>query len=224
MEKLSATQKKISLVLKIIVIFSAVIGTILSYMANANLFMSGSRTFMYFTIQSNIAIAIISAVGISYMLKDKNEDVWQIVHFVGAVSITLTGIVFCFVLAPTMGMAAWNPKNILTHVVVPIAAVIDFFVAGQSYSISKKKVVFVIIPPVLYAIYTGIGYALNWQFSEGENYPYFFLNWGSPAGAFGFSKELPFMGCGWWIVAIFLFLMGVGNLYLWISKLLKKNK
>jgi len=31
------------------------------------------------------------------------------VKFVGTVAITLTGLVFCFVLAPTMGKCAWNP-------------------------------------------------------------------------------------------------------------------
>ena len=30
----------------------------------------------------------------------------------------------------------------------------------------------VIVPPMLYAIYAGIGYARNWQFAEGYNYPY----------------------------------------------------
>lgn len=53
----------------------------------------------------------------------------------------------------------------------------------------------VIVPPMLYSIYAGIGYARNWQFAEGYNYPYFFLNWGSPAGAFGLTDELPYMGC-----------------------------
>ena len=42
----------------------------------------------------------------------------------------LTGIVFCFVLAPVLGAHAWSLPNVLTHVAVPLAAVADFFVAG----------------------------------------------------------------------------------------------
>ena len=79
------------------------------------------------------------------------------------------------------------------------------------------------IPPLLYAIYAAIGFVNGWEFSKGKNYPYFFLNWGSPAGAFGFSDELPFMGCAWWIIAILIFLLGIGYLYLRILDRLKKK-
>lgn len=220
----SKTQEMVSLCLKTVVFFSAIIGTYLSAAAGKDSFMGGSRVFMYFTIQSNLALAILSAIGAYLILKNQSGDVWAVVHLLGATSITLTGIVFCFVLAPTMGAAAWNLTNILTHVVVPLAAVIDFFVAGQSYSIKKRKAFYVVIPPILYAIYAGIGYSLGWQFAEGINYPYFFLNWGSPAGAFGFTNELPFMGCMWWILVLLVFLILVGLLYLWILSCINKKR
>ncbi|MCQ2597139.1 MAG: hypothetical protein MJ181_04755 [Treponema sp.] len=51
-----------------------------------------------------------------------------------------------------------------------------------------------------------------------------FLNWGSPAGAFKFTSEFPFMGCAWWILALSIFLTLVGALYIWILKLLKKHQ
>jgi hypothetical protein len=50
----------------------------------------------------------------------------------------------------------------------------------------------------------------------------FFLNWGSPAGAFGFTNELPFMGTAWWILALLIALLIVGYLYLLLIDLLKK--
>ncbi len=219
-------QKILSVLFKMVVFLSAVIGTWLSAYAGRNSFMGGKHVFMYFTIQSNIAIALICAVGCFMMLRDKVAGWWYVVKFIGTVSITLTGIVFCFVLAPTMGKYAWNVQNVLTHVVVPVVAVIDFFVVTVNANIHKLTALLVIIPPIIYAIYAGIGYALEWQFGPGVNYPYFFLNWGSPAGAFGFSKELPFMGCAWWILALLIFLILVGFLYLLIvdgfKKLLKK--
>ena len=223
MKELSKTQKGLSCVLKTTVILSAVIGTFLSWYAGRESFMGGSTVFMYFTIQSNIAIAIISMIGlIMLMRKGCFSDLRYIIKFVGTVSITLTGIVFCFVLAPTLGNAAWNIQNILTHVVVPIAAILDFFVTGISSSIKNKNTFWVIIPPLLYAIYAGIGYEMNWQFADGYNYPYFFLNWGSPAGAFGFTDELPFMGCMWWILLLLAGLIIVGYIYLLIIKVLQK--
>lgn len=201
--------------LKIVVFLSAVIGTFLSAYAGRNSFMGGSRVFMYFTIQSNIAMAIISVIGLCLLYKGgKVGQIWQIIKFVGTVSITLTGVVFCFVLAPTMGVAAWNIQNILTHVIVPVASVVDLFVVSKLIDIAKRNVIFVIIPPILYAIYAGVGYVKGWEFAEGINYPYFFLNWGSEAGAWGFSSSLPFMGSAWWILVLLIFLIVVGLIYL----------
>ncbi|MBO4867973.1 MAG: Pr6Pr family membrane protein [Ruminococcus sp.] len=223
MNSFSLKQRVVSYVLKAVVFISAVLGTFLSAYAGRNSFMGGKNVFMYFTIQSNIAVAVISLIGFCLMKSGREiSSIWYIIKFVGAVSITLTGAVFCFVLAPTLGGGAWNIQNILTHVVVPIAAVIDYFVTGVSGSIKKRSTIWVIIPPLIYAVYAGIGYKLNWQFSEGYNYPYFFLNWGSPAGAFGFTNELPFMGTAWWILALLIALLIVGYLYLLLIDLLKK--
>ena len=122
-----------------------------------------------------------------------------------------------------MGKNAWNFQNILTHVVVPVVAVVDFFVVGKSLPLKKIYALYVIIPPILYAIYAGVGYVQGWEFADGINYPYFFLNWGSPAGAFGFTDGLPFMGCAWWILALLVFLILVGFLYLWIVEAIKKS-
>ena len=186
MNKITKTQKICSIILKTIVVLSAVIGTLLSYLAGRNSFMGGNHVFMYFTIQSNIAIAIISAIGLYLLLRNKPiGKVWYTIKFVGTVSITLTGVVFGLVLAPTLGANAWNLQ---------------------------------------YAIYAGIGYVNNWQFAEGINYPYFFLNWGSEAGAFGFTNQLPFMGSAWWILLLLVFLIIVGYVYLAIADLFGKKK
>lgn len=224
MNNLSANQKRISLVLKLVVIVSAVVGTFLSAWAGRMSFMGGSRVFMYFTIQSNIAIAMICGIGL-YLISNGRDisKVWYVVKFVGTVSITLTGVVFGFVLAPTLGVHAWNLQNTLTHLVVPVVSVLDFFVIAPGAGISRKNVIYVIIPPILYAIYAGIGYIRGWEFADGINYPYFFLNWGSSAGAFGFTSELPFMGSAWWILVLLLFLIAVGNCYLAVADLIRRK-
>ncbi len=224
MSNLSVKQRNISSLLKVIVILSALIGTFLSAYAGRHFFMGGSRVFMYFTIQSNIAIAIICGIGLYLIQKDKKiSRAWYVIKFVGTVSITLTGVVFGFVLAPTLGANAWNIQNTLTHLVVPVVAVLDFFVVAPKAQIHRKNVFFVVIPPILYAIYAGIGYVKGWEFADGINYPYFFLNWGSPAGAFGFTGELPFMGSAWWIMLLLLFLMIVGYCYLVVADLIYKK-
>ena len=224
----SPLRKIISCTLKLIVFVSAFAGTLLSWYADKVEFMGGKRVFMYFTIQSNIAIAIICATGFFLLLLNKEiSSVWNVIKFTGTIAITLTGVVFAFVLAPTIGDAAWNPQNTLTHLVVPVAAVIDFFVSCYDAGIQKKHIIYIIIPPLLYVIYAAIGFVKGWQFGDGINYPYFFLNWRSPAGAFGFSKELPFMGTVWWIISLLIFLLLISFGYLmladFIAKKIKKN-
>lgn len=206
--------KNLSLILKCIVILSAVAGTIMSALSVGE-FMSGSAVFMYFTIQSNIALALVSLIGACLLLSGKPaSNAWFVIKLVATVAITLTGVVFCFVLAPTLKSNAWTLANILTHVIVPVVSIIDYYVICRYADLRKRHVFYVIIPPVAYAVYAGIGYVNNWDFAAGLNYPYFFLNWGSPAGAFGFTDELPYMGCAWWILAILIFLIIIGLIYI----------
>lgn len=215
MNKISKNRKRISSVLKLIVIVSAAAGTLMSAGAGRGTFMGGSRVFMYFTIQSNIAITLICAVGLCLLLRNRPASrAWYVVKLAGTVSITLTGAVFAVMLAPLLGSAAWNVQNTLTHVIVPLAAVADFFVTVPGAGIPRKSVIWVLLPPLLYVIYAGIGFVRGWDFARGQNYPYFFLNWGSPAGAFGFSDKLPYLGCVWWILILLLFLLAVGWGYL----------
>ena len=225
MKAISHERKMISYVLKLIVIISAVVGTVMSAWAGRNSFMGGNSVFMYFTIQSNIAIAIICVVGFFLLMRGGEiRNAWCIVKLVGTVSITLTGVVFVVLLAPVLGDRAWNVQNTLTHVVVPAAAIIDFFVVASGNRINRKNVIYVIIPPLLYAIYARIGYIRGWEFAKGQNYPYFFLNWGSKAGAFGFSKELPYLGCVWWILILLVFLIAVGWCYATLAERIGKEQ
>lgn len=220
--EMSKGTKVVSLILKVLVIVSAVSGVALSAAAGSAAFMGGTRVFMYFTVQSNILIALVCLIGAFLMGRDTVPHAWYVVKLVATVSITLTGVVFCFVLAPTLGDKAWNLQNILTHVAVPVLSVIDFFVTGVYSRLRIRDTFFVVIPPVLYAVYAGIGFLNGWDFGAGNNYPYFFLNWGSPAGAFGFIRDEPYIGTGWWIIGLLIFLILIALLYLGILSLLKK--
>lgn len=213
--EISGRCRAVSIFLKAVVVISAALGVFITAFASKSSFMGGGRVFMFFTIQSNIAIAIVSLIGMALLLKGQQiTHTWYVIKFVATVSITLTGLVFTFILAPTMRRLAWNFQNTLTHAVVPLVSVIDYFVTGVFGDTEKKEVFYVTLPPLAYVIYAGIGYAAGWEFAQGINYPYFFLNWGSPAGAFGFTNGFPFMGCVWWILVLLVLLLTVGYLYL----------
>ena len=218
-------QVVISCIIKIITVISSIVGIILTARPELNTELGCSVIFMYFTIQSNILISLICLIGLFMLIKNKNvTSTWLVFKFVGTIAITLTGFGFSFILAPAFGKGAWNVQNLLTHAIVPVMAIIDFFVITCSTRLGYKNIIYVIIPPVLYVIYAGIGYLNGWKFSGGLNYPYFFLNWGSQAGLFGFSDELPFIGTCWWILILLSFLMIVGFVYLVISNSIYKVK
>ncbi|MBQ7603671.1 MAG: Pr6Pr family membrane protein [Clostridia bacterium] len=212
--ELSGAKKTASLIFKIVVVLSAAVGTLMSFYAGREAFMGGGKIFLYFTIQSNIFIAAISAVGAILRLTGARiGGPLYAVKLVGTVSITLTGVVFCFVLAPTLGARAWNVHNVLTHVVVPVLSVADFFLVTPPGKTGVKTLPLVLVPPTAYGIFAAVGFVLGWEFSAGKNYPYFFLNWGDPVGVFGFSRAFPFMGPFWWVVVLYIFIASVGLLF-----------
>ena len=66
---------------------------------------------------------------------------------------------------------------------------------------------------------------LKWDFGYGANYPYFFLNWGSPVGAFGFGGGGEyFMGTFWWILVMLALVSGIAFLYRAILNRITKAK
>ena len=213
--------RTLSLVLKAVTVLSAAVGIGMTAAASKTSFMGGRAMYMYFTIQSNILIALICLIGFFLLLGGREiGKPWRVIKLTGTVAITLTGLVFCFVLIPVVGKGYWNIYNTLTHVVVPVAAVADWFASGAAEGLGKRTAFFVLIPPFLYVVYAAVGFVRGWEFSKGTNYPYFFLNWGSPAGAFGFTEGPPFMGCCWWIFFLMLLLLFVGWLYLTLGQIL----
>ena len=206
-------RKWISIVLETVVAVCAVAGVALS------------QCFLYFTGQSNLWIAATLAAFAVWQIvkifkpsaKDIPEAMWRL-KFVFTVSITLTGVVFCAVLAPMMPGAFGNAANVLTHVVVPVCAIADLFVAkhdAPNFGIA----VWALVPLIYYIAFAAIGFVLNWDFGNGRNYPYFFLNWTSPAGVFGFGGGGEyFMGTFWWILVLIALVSGIALAYAAILK------
>lgn len=221
-------QRAISLILQLLTASCTIAGIVLTLQMGGD-FMAGGTAFLYFTVQSNLWIGAVCAVffvlGIAALFRPslRIPRALHVIKFVFTVSITLTGIVFCCVLAPTMPGSFKSAANVFTHVVVPLASVADFFFCRPQH-IVYRQFAFALIPPVYYLVFAGVGYALNWDFGGGNNYPYFFLNWDSPAGAFGFSSEMPyFMGCVWWIVLLILFISGISIGYIALIRKLNKR-
>ena len=140
-----------------------------------------------------------------------------ILKYVFTVSITLTGFIFCVVLAP--GAAndnynAWSGSSIMTHVLVPVLTIVDFFLDPYRASLKKRHIFLTAVPPFIYSVFATVLVLMKVDFGRGDAFPYFFFNYYSPAGFFGFSDEMPYiLGSFYWIIFMFLLIVGTGALY-----------
>lgn len=225
-----------SIVIKILIIISVILGFTLSYLYGHGV---GAQNLLYFTLQSNIWIAAFDLIMVVLMINSfkthrfKYSKAIHIFQQVFTVCITITGVIFCFVLVPgyyadkssaPINFEPFSASSILLHMVVPVLAVFDFLMFTRKVEFKYKDSLYALIPNFAYLAFAGIGYAANWDFGEGKNYPYFFLNYGSPAGMFGFSDQMPyFMGSFYWMIIIFIFAMSVSLLYIKLIKVIDKR-
>lgn len=214
--------RKISLSIKFIAAFCAFTGVIIGFF-NAEITGYGvwHKTLLYFTTQSNLWIGFTLLVLAIYLLikKDKSEKALKVLYllkFIFTVSITITGLIYCCLLAPFADETyrPWSIESILVHVVVPTLSVVDFFVDDYKISYGLKDRLFAYIPPLAYFVFAVVLGALGVTFRGEETYPYFFMNFNSPVGLFGFKTEGLFeMGSIYWIIVIMLLIFGLGLLY-----------
>ena len=175
-------RKIISIMFKTIIFLSSIMGVILSVLMTSK-YQSGFKSLMYFTVQSNLWIGLVSLwiliLMILEQLKSKKyiKNYHYILKYIFTVSISLTGLVFCAFLAPTANnYNPWTLNSILTHVVVPVASILDFFIDDYKIKYSNKDILYTLLPPFYYLIFSLICFICNFKFSDGNNYPYFFLN------------------------------------------------
>lgn len=216
-----------SILIKSLLIISGLVGIIIQYSVPTNA--TGTAHWwtplMYFTIQSNIWIIItvfcfmiIEIVEFTQKRVIINSAARSL-KLVFTVSINLTGVVFTIMLAPASGGLkgfVYLP-NVLLHIIVPVVASFDFLWFDFKTEHKYKDIPYALIPPVFYAIFSVICFYNNILFLD-KPYPYFFFNFGSPAGWFGFCNELPYMGSFYWILLIAGIVDGAATLYTWIMK------
>ncbi len=214
---LSPARRKASLILKFAVVAASTVGAFVSASANGSGFMGRPKVFMLFTGMSVLLTAFTCAVGAVLLIRNKAvNNGWFVFKYVGTVAITVTGAAFAAVLVPMGSDQVWNVQNFLTHALVPAAAIADFFITGVCGDIKKRHIWLTSLPFIAYTVYSYIVYATGGTFASGQRYPYFFLNWGSPAGAFGFSPDSPYMGCVWWVLSGITAVLFIGLIYVLI--------
>ena len=205
----------------------AIVGILgIIFTAQSSAFMGGASVFFFFTVQSNIfiiAMALIFLVNEVVVLLKKNSFINQTllhIKYVATVAITITFLVFFTMLAPLMGidyLLSFN--NFSLHAIVPILAIVDFFLFDTDIKLTYKSSLLATISPISYVVFVYIGRIFNLKYTENLYYPYFFLNIDSN----GFLFEKGTMGVIPWIIILLGFIIGLGCLYCLLMKLRQKG-
>lgn len=216
-------RKRTSIVLNFMIAIISFLGVLLNCIfATRDGYSHWHKRLLYFTNQSNIwigitclIVAILSIVSIRKRHNAMKNWVY-VLKYIFTVSITITGLIFCVLLAPFAGdYNAWTLASILVHVVVPVLSIADYFINDEQLPLKKWYITLPTIPPLIYFIFSTILSAMRVDFGRGDNYPYFFMNFYSEVGLFGFdnSGELPQIGAFYWIVIILGLILGLSYLY-----------
>lgn len=179
--------------------------------ANPELFtepvIRGLNTFVYFTIWSNILVAIVCLMLLAN--PHRSGKVFDVFRVFSLTAITITGIVYNAVLraeANSVGFAEFN-TNVL-HVFVPIAAVVGWLIFGPRIKFSGKTVLWCAVIGLVWLVFTFIrGGIIHW-------YPYPFLN----VDSVGFGAAV--ITC----IGILIVAMLFASLILWLDKKLPGPK
>lgn len=224
----------ISLILKTIAVLSSLFGLFLT--------VRSLKTFSYFTTLSNVAVDLILIVFIVADLKLLKSDgkentktnLLYIIKFLFTVSITITFLVFMFILAPTMTGGIWHAYfdyygySFCLHFLNPLLAIIDFLLFDYGYESTKIHAVYATFPALIYVVCITIaGYSgVRWGAMSA---PYNFLNFMAPTGWFGFDLSLLGpdtlgIGVAYMIVVLLLFFLALGSFFLVIKDFRRKQK
>jgi len=208
----------ITFIINILIFICAIAGFILACVfAKRDGYTHWATKFLYFTQLSNIWIGLTSLAA-AIMLVRPSKSASRIralstFKYIFTVSIAITGIVFSTLLAPFADFEVWTLASILSHVVVPILSIIDFFTNELLAPPAFKHTFYALIPPAAYFVYAGILGACNVDFGRGDPFPYFFMNFHSDVGLFGFGYQengLPEFGTVYWLIFLLLFIYVLG--------------
>ncbi|MCF0106155.1 MAG: Pr6Pr family membrane protein [Holdemanella sp.] len=201
------------------------------------LFMSveSLKSFTYFTTLSNVFIGC--TMGYALLLNLCNKEYSQTfyrIKFLSVISITLTFLVFMFMLAPVIegGMIkAYTMQHygsFCLHFLAPILTVVDFFLFDYKFRHNKYDAYLSVVPPLVYVSIVFILGKCGMRWMNDMVMPYNFLNYKAPTGWFGFDLSImSFETLGIGVVYSILFLLILfillGHLFLKLKDMRKNG-
>jgi len=220
-----ARHNRIHRVLSLIVIVAALYGSIRTIWTDGT---ADFTNLLYFTVLSNLAIAGIHLYFLyaeMRTLRDPSFQIPQVMHtlkYVLTISITLTFSVFFVLLLPEYGLSVlWMPGNLSTHLIAPIAAILDYIFFEKSHVKHRYTLLYTLIPPYAYVVLTMVLSRLGVRYAEGSIVPYYFLDY-EKLGWLRISENG--IGVIYWILIISVVMLGIGQLILALNNWAQKAK
>lgn len=221
---------KINFLIKIVVTISSLLGVIISlFTATSEGYASWGKRLLYYTTISNVFLgltfsALLLSPLLSAKLYAKIKGVLYILKYLSTVMISITLLVFTFLLFPFADESyhLTSLSSILTHFVSPTLAIIDFFTDDTPLNLSARHVPLSLAPSLLYAIFTFMLSAFKVDFGRGETYPYYFMNYQGEAGFLGLTLHPFGIGYIYPIITLSIVIVIIGYFYYKVS--LKKEK
>lgn len=214
----------ISVISKLLLVVGVVIGVYTSLMQEG--FFNPAH-FLYYTIQSNIEIGIICFVSLLFIFSKKEiPSIVYALKFIFTVAITLTGLVFNFILYPqalayNFDLEPFAIYNFFTHIFVPILSLVDFFAFDYKLKITKKTFLLALITPLLYFVFVMFCTKVGIRFNGNLFVPYFFLDYKANSWfQLGDGK----IGVFYWVIIQILIVLLISSVLLFFLKKRKKNK
>ena len=160
------------------------------------------RFFSFFTVESNILVAVTSVL--LWRRPDRDERWFRWLRLAALVGITITGVVYATLLAPVHdpeGSAAVT--NVGVHYVAPIATVVGCVLVGPRPRTDWRLVVQVLAWPVAWVLWTFLHGRIGWN----HWYPYPFLD----VRDLGYTRAI--LNC----VGVAALMLAVASLYRWLD-------
>ncbi|MGN0586025.1 MAG: Pr6Pr family membrane protein [Oscillospiraceae bacterium] len=172
---------------------------------------------MYFTNLSNYICAAVMLAELIQSTKaaQKGESGFAsalpVLKFFGAVMITITFVVFNFLLAKGRPIEKnLTVSSIMFHQVLPVMYIIDWVLFYEHKKVKWHTPLLSLVIPLIYAIFIFIRAEIMHR--EGELvYPYFFLD----------VNTLGWGGVGVWIAVLIAGFIAVGYIFFMIDKMIK---
>ena len=213
----------ISAISKLLLVVGVIIGVWASLLQEG---FFNPKHFLYYTIQSNIEIGIICLVSLLFIFSKKEiPSILYSLKFIFTVAITLTGLVFNFILYPasifsTHPLNPLSTANFFTHIFVPILSLIDFFAFDYKLKITKKTFLLGLITPLVYFAFVMFCTKVGIRFSGNNFVPYFFLDYKINSWfQIGNGK----IGVFYWVIIQVLIVLLISSVLLFFMKK-RKNK